>query len=519
MLFNSYPFIFCFLPVTLVCFFLIARKSHHLASAWLTLASFAFYGWWNPNFVALLLLSIVFNFTVGMRIANLQANAINAAKRWLVFGVTIDLALLGYYKYTGFLIANWNALTSDQTLSPNIALPLGISFFTFTQIAFLADAYQGLVRERRPIHYALFVTWFPHLLAGPVLHHKEMMPQFGKTKTYQLDWQNLAVGFTMFFFGLFKKVGIADGIAKYVHAPFEAAATGEMVPLLDAWGGALAYTFQLYFDFSGYSDMAIGLSLLFGVKLPLNFNSPYKAASIIDFWRHWHMTLSRFLRDYLYIPLGGNRHGNGRRYFNLTITMLLGGLWHGANWTFVIWGGLHGICLLINHAWRSCSVRGQLAKIVPRSISYVTSLFLTFGIVVIGWVFFRADNLTAARVMLEGMAGLHGIVMPYDWQDSFGSIGEWLSLQGVEFRHSETFGGNRQMHRIMLCLFIVWIAPNTQQIMGRFQPALGMPAVSPSVKHWWLWQPTTAWASVMILIATLSILWLTEVSEFIYFQF
>ena len=398
MLFNSYPFLFVFLPVTLAGFFLIARASHTLAAGWLTLASLAFYGWWNPAYVGLLALSIAFNFAVGAQIARRAGTDRAAAKRWLVFGVAVDLALLGYYKYTGFLLGNWNELTGAGVPVPDIALPLGISFFTFTQIAFLADAYQGLVREYRPVHYALFVTYYPHLIAGPVLHHKEMMPQFGHAATYRWDWENLAVGFTVFFIGLFKKTVLADGIAEYGRAPFAAAAAGQPLPLLDAWGGALAYTFQLYFDFSGYSDMAIGLSRMVGVRLPLNFDSPYKAASIIDFWRRWHMTLSRFLRDYLYIPLGGNRKGLRRTYANLAIVMLLGGLWHGAKWTFVAWGADHGLLLALER-WRG---KRALYGTLPRPVR----IGATFVLMLFSWVLFRSESLTAAGHYFAAMLGL-----------------------------------------------------------------------------------------------------------------
>ena len=311
MLFNSYEFIFGFLPIVFLGFLWLASVSHFLAAGWLTLASLFFYGWWNPAYVGLLLGSIVFNFMIGVSIGRASGQGQRRRARWLLTaGVTGDLALLGYYKYADFFLRNVDALAGTHYAGLGIVLPLGISFFTFTQIAYLADAYQGKAREYRFVHYALFVTYFPHLIAGPVLHHKEMMPQFALASTYRLRWENIAVGLTIFMIGLFKKTVLADGIADYVGPVFSAHASGARLPILDAWGGALAYTFQLYFDFSGYSDMAIGLSRLFGVRLPLNFHSPYKAVNIIEFWRRWHMTLSRFLRDYLYFPLGGNRRGS-----------------------------------------------------------------------------------------------------------------------------------------------------------------------------------------------------------------
>lgn len=267
--------------------------------------------------------------------------------------------------------------------SLNIILPIGISFYTFTQIAFLVDTYQEKVNEYRFIHYLLFVTYFPHLIAGPVLHHKEMMPQFADSRIYKFSTTDFAVGLTIFCIGLAKKVLIADNLAPYANPLFSGA---DAPSLFIAWGGVLAYTFQLYFDFSAYSDMAIGLSRLFGVKLPLNFNSPYKATNISEFWGRWHMTLSRFLMDYLYIPLGGNRTGIIRRYRNLITVMLLGGLWHGAGWNFVIWGGLHGVYLIIHHGW------GKLSELLNFPVNLVlwrlTATSITFLSVCFAWVFF-----------------------------------------------------------------------------------------------------------------------------------
>ncbi|MGH9648052.1 MAG: MBOAT family O-acyltransferase, partial [Bryobacteraceae bacterium] len=352
MLFNSYPFLLGFLPVTLFGFFAIGQSSRRLAAAWLAFASLVFYGWWNPIYVLLLAASIAFNYTLGVRIARARHRADGAAKRWVVLAVAVNLAVLGYFKYANFFVDNFASVARFHPDIAKIVLPLGISFYTFTQIAFLFDAYRGKVIEFNPVHYALFVTYFPHLIAGPILHHAEMMPQFRQRAIYRVNAENFAVGLTIFAIGLFKKTVLADGIAPFVGPLFSTAASSPP-SFLDAWGGALTYTCQLYFDFSGYSDMAIGLSRLFGVVLPLNFDSPYKAANIIDFWRRWHMTLSRFLRDYVYFGLGGNRHGLARRYINLFVTMLLGGLWHGAGWTFVAWGALHGVYLMINHAWRA----------------------------------------------------------------------------------------------------------------------------------------------------------------------
>jgi alginate O-acetyltransferase complex protein AlgI len=519
MLFNSYEFILGYLPLTFLGFFLLARVSHFLAASWLTLASVFFYGWWNPAYIGLLLGSIVFNFMAGTAIGRAVARGqVRLAGLLLAAGVGGDLALLGYYKYADFFLSNYNAVTGAELPLPGIILPLGISFFTFTQIAFLVDTWEGKVREYRFVHYALFVTYFPHLIAGPVLHHKEMMPQFALATTYRMHWENVAVGLTIFFIGLFKKTVLADGIAQYVGPVFSAHETGARLPLLDAWGGALAYSFQLYFDFSAYSDMAIGLSLLFGVRLPLNFHSPYKAVNIVDFWRRWHMTLSRFLRDYLYIPLGGNRRGAGRRYLNLMVTMLLGGLWHGANWTFVVWGGLHGLYLMVNHAWHALKRRLGITGF-GRGGRWAGRVF-TFLAVVVAWVFFRAESLDDALYVIRGMVGLNGVVFPYRWLEKLGATGQWLAAQGVEFQNLPTFKGGGQINFLLVAFIIVWAMPNTQQILGRYRPALGLPADVPlSGERRWQWRPTRGWLAAGIATAVVALLSISELSEFIYFQF
>ena len=284
MLFNSYFFIFVFLPATLTVFFALGRgREQRAAIAWLVAASLFFYGWWNPAYLGLIIASILFNFTIGAIVGGQRR--LGVKKSALTFGIAANLSVLAYYKYAGFFLANLNAALGSVYSVGEIILPLGISFFTFTQIAFLVDAYRGEAREYKFLHYALFVTYFPHLIAGPVLHHKEIMPQFGHSSIYRFDALNFSAGLTYFVLGLFKKAVIADSIAGFATPVFAAAATGAPLSMLDAWGGALAYTFQLYFDFSGYSDMAIGLALMMGVRLPLNFDSPYKAVNIIDFWR------------------------------------------------------------------------------------------------------------------------------------------------------------------------------------------------------------------------------------------
>src|ERR1700761_5838068 len=401
MLFNSYPFIFVFLPVVLVGYFAANRLGAQAPVLWLALASLAFYAFGNWPFVALLLASIAFNYFIGFLLVSRHLS-----DRWrcavLTAGVAGDLATLGVFKYAGFLVANFNAVFSTS-FAVNILLPVGISFYTFTQIAFLVDAYRGKVAHYALPHYALFVTYFPHLIAGPILHHRDMIPQFESDRSKRPNPRLILYGLIIFGIGLSKKTVLADGIQPLVALAFHQAS-----PSFDqAWIGALAYTFQLYFDFSGYSDMAIGISLMFGIFLPLNFNSPYKASSIVDFWRRWHMTLSQFLRDYLYIPLGGNRRGRVLRYVNLMVTMLLGGLWHGAAWTFVVWGALHGAYLCINHAWSNFG-----PSVSPRftRVANAAAFALTFVSVVIAWVFFRADSISSATFVLSRMADPTNIV-------------------------------------------------------------------------------------------------------------
>jgi alginate O-acetyltransferase complex protein AlgI len=395
MLFNSYQFIFLFLPVTLAGYFVLGKFDNRAPVLWVALASLVFYSVSNWQFVPLLLASVAFNYIVGSLL--IQAR-LHTATRLTVLtgGVVVDLLVLGYFKYAGFFASNLNA-TFSTALTVNILLPVGISFYTFTQIAFLVDAHRGQVARYRLPLYALFVTYFPHLIAGPILHHKDIIPQFEHGSSKHPSSHMILCGLIIFSIGLFKKTCLADAIQ-----PFVALAFGPAPPSFDqAWIGALAYTFQLYFDFSGYSDMAIGISLMFGIFLPLNFNSPYKATNIIDFWRRWHMTLSQFLRDYLYFALGGNRRGVVLRYVNLMITMVLGGLWHGAAWTFVAWGALHGGYLCINHAWNSYGP--NIPPSYARSAN-VAAFIVTFLAVAIAWVFFRADSLASAVSIVSKMA-------------------------------------------------------------------------------------------------------------------
>jgi len=513
-LFNSYSFLLIFLPITVLGFFLVGRLGKAAGAGWLAACSLFFYGWWDYRYLFLLVASIGANYLVGGYIARHSACA--KGRLALTMAVAANLLLLCYYKYADFFLSTSNAILGTDWPILGIILPIGISFFTFTQIAFLADAYAGKVTEYRFIYYVLFVTYFPHLIAGPVLHHKEMMPQFDEDRNYRPDAANFAIGLTILPIGLAKKVLIADNLAGYA-APAFALGTDEPT-FFFAWGGALAYTFQLYFDFSGYSDMAIGLSRLFGVRLPLNFNSPYKSHNIAEFWRRWHMTLSRFLRDYLYIPLGGNRHGTLRRQTNLITTMVLGGLWHGAGWNFVIWGGLHGGFLVINQLWQNLCRRMPFS--LPPQLSRFLGITLTFLCVVFAWVYFRAPDLSTANRLIAGMLGGFGAAIPEPILSRLGPLKALVEQLGIR---SYLGGGAFFVETwswIALGGLVAFLAPNTQEIMGRFDPALPEEGRAQlSLPPHLAWAPQRRNAMAMGLLFALGVLALSRPTEFLYFQF
>lgn len=528
MLFNSYEFLFLFLPVTFAVYFWVARKGREPAIVWLVLASLFFYGWWKPAYLLLLLASTAANFGFGLILGQSHRLRKPAASRfWLTTGVVFNLALLGYFKYANFAVDSLNTIANTHFHLETVILPLAISFFTFQQIAYLVDAFQGQAREYRFTHYALFVTFFPQLIAGPIVHHRDMLPQFMQPGALSPRTQHIAIGLSIFALGLFKKTVLADGVAQYATPAFSAAAAGDSLTFFEAWGGALAYTLQLYFDFSGYSDMAIGAARLFGIVLPVNFHSPYKASNIIEFWRRWHMTLSTFLRDYLYVALGGNRSGKFKRYRNLMLTMLLGGLWHGAGWTFVAWGALHGLYLCINHAWRHMVSHLFPAPLLPRILSASLSWALTFLAVVIGWVFFRAGSVDAAAAILKGMAGLNGIALPNALAARLGSLWPALESLGVQ---TYLGGGTHFILNwlwVLALLPIVVVMPNTQEIMRNFFPGMHLHHAKPenevhplpAIKNQLIWRPSAPWAVIAGVLAGLGVLAMTSISEFLYFQF
>jgi alginate O-acetyltransferase complex protein AlgI len=500
MLFNSYIFLLLFLPCTMLGFFLIGgRGQKEAAIGWLVCASLFFYAWWKPAYLAIIVLSMMFNFGIGAAIREREGRR---RKALLIVGMSANLALLGYYKYAHFFIQNLNQLVGAEWSVQTILLPLAISFFTFQQIAYLVDCYRNQCGEYSFLHYSLFVTFFPQLIAGPIVHHREMMPQFAGKNVFRVDFEHLSVGFTLFAFGLFKKVVLADSLANYATPVFIAAEAGVAISALEAWGGALAYTFQLYFDFSGYSDMAIGLARLFGIRLPQNFNSPYKARNIIEFWRRWHITLSRFLRDHIYIPLGGNRTGESRRYVNMFATMLLGGLWHGAGWTFVIWGALHGLYLTINHGWQQWRKRRPRARPASAFMRDWLPRIVTFLAVVLAWVLFRAESFSGAMVVISSMLGSNGLHLS---EFSINNLAEW----------------DDGFLLIGIAALIAWFLPNTQQIMRRHRPIIEEPdAVNErGLNRFFGHSFTYGWCLITAAVFAYATIRISKGGEFLYFNF
>ncbi len=492
MLFNSYVFILLFLPVTVILFHGLRRLGWARAAIFcLVAASFLFYAWWDFRYLFLLLALMGIDVLLAGRILYWRERRRGRAKALLILGLAINLGALAYYKYANFFVDNLNALFGFELALRAIVLPIGISFFTFQKIAFLVDLYQGKVTRFRPMDYALFVTFFPQLIAGPIVHHSEMMPQFARLG--RVPPELVLLGVSIFIIGLAKKVLLADSAALYASPGFNAVAAGTHLDLVAAWSTVLAYTGQIYFDFSAYSDMAIGIGLLFGIRLPVNFDSPYKSLSIVEFWRRWHITLSRFLRDYLYIPLGGNRHGRRRRYLNLYLTMVLGGIWHGAGWTFFTWGALHGVYLIINHGWHRVRDRLGLAAFAQRTPFRVGAWLATFLAVMLAWVFFRAADQATAYDMLRSLAGWHGV----------GGVDDGFALAVP-----------------IALLLLALLLPNTQQITGYVGPkgthGTHRPEGAASRLRWRL---TAPWAVYLGILLALCLMALSRVSEFIYFQF
>ncbi len=486
MLFNSYEFIFFFLPITFFIYFYLNKKRlTELSKGFLVFASLFFYSWWNIAYLPLILASMLFNYAIGKQLSRYEKKKRCCSKKALLtIGIVFNLGLLGYFKYSDFFITNFNSVFGAEVPLLHLLLPLAISFYTFQQIAYLVDSYRSETKEYDFLNYAIFVTFFPQLIAGPIVHHAEMMPQFANVRNKVKNYHNIALGLFIFSMGLFKKVVIADSFAVWATKGFDIT---EKLDMVQAWITSLSYTFQLYFDFSGYTDMAIGIALLFNIKLPINFNSPYKATSIQDFWRRWHMTLSRFLKDYVYIPLGGNRKGETRTYINLFATFLLGGIWHGAGWTFVLWGALHGIALMIHRFWQKLGFK----------MHNLLAWFITFNFLNITWVFFRAKEFDDALKVLHGMF-LGTIILPTPIESKLSFLKQW----GIQF------GGGwleevKKDPMIAIWLFLgfvlVLVFKNSMQLRDKFKPNI--------------------FYMISTVLFFLTIFLLYRKSEFIYFNF
>jgi alginate O-acetyltransferase complex protein AlgI len=538
MLFNSYEFILGFLPLVVGLFYVFGRVSRTAALRWVIFASLVFYAWWRPLNVAIILPSIIINYVLARQLVKLvqDETKARAARVTLIAGILFNVAFLGYFKYTNFLVGATNDVFGTSFIFNQVILPLGISFITFQKIAFLIDVHGKRVTSFRFADYALFVLFFPQLIAGPIVHYREMMPQF-QNATCRFDRINFAVGLTLFCFGLFKKAFLADGIAPYVTPIYERAAHGDPVSLVPALMAALGFTLQIYFDFSGYSDMAIGIGRLFGVRLPANFDSPLRATSIIDYWLRWHMTLTRFLTAYIYNPMSlwltrrrmsrglpplGGRNTTLSAFITLLafptiVTMAVSGIWHGAGYTYIVWGLLHGAMLSINHGWRLLQTKLGRARAAPSRAALAGSFLLTFTCIVVAMVLFRAPTIKGAGGIFAGILGRNGIGFPASIYEHLGPLHDVLEWTGggpeawwgaVDFIALSAY--------LVALLAIALLAPNTGQILARYEPALGLKTGGLTRLSW---TPSLKWALAVAIVAFAAILRLGGPSEFLYWQF
>lgn len=438
MLLTSTAFIFAFLPLAVICYWLLIHSPlKNFVGPFICLISLVFYSWNNLAYFLVIAASICVNFCLGSFMARHKAGRL-----WLILGITFNLAFLGWFKYYNFALDILSSLGSTSFQAKELLLPVGISFYTFQQIAWLVDIQNGKLGDSAPrfIDYCCFVTFFPQLMAGPIVHHAEMMPQFHVAPAKGIDWEDIFNGITLFSIGLAKKLLIADNLAPVADSCFDAAPS---LTFLEAALASVTYTLQLYFDFSGYCDMAIGCGLLFNIKLPLNFDSPLRAASIQEFWHRWHITLSRWLRDYLYIPLGGNRKGAGRTLANIFLTFLLGGIWHGAAWTFALWGAMHGAAMGIHRVWKGAGLK------LPR----LPAIVITFIFVSVAFTVFRSRNCERLGKFMDGLAGFNG----------FGIRMELFAQRALESLWQQSF--SLYLAGLAFCLALVFCAPNAARIL------------------------------------------------------
>jgi alginate O-acetyltransferase complex protein AlgI len=542
MLFNSAEFLFGFTPVAVLGFYLLGRFSRVSAIRWLIAVSLVFYGWWRPLNVLIIGPSILINY--GLARVLLRLNESEQARQWsqaiLLLGILFNVAFLGVFKYTDFITGTVNDVFGANFVLLHIILPLGISFITFQKIAFLVDVQAGRIKSFTFQDYCTFVLFFPQLIAGPIVHYREMMPQF-HTTSCRFNQENVAVGLTLLLFGLFKKVVLADKMAPLVTPIYEHATSGANISFLTAWMAAVGFTLQIYFDFSGYTDMALGLARLFGIKLPPNFNSPLRAASIIDFWLRWHMTLTRFLTAYVYNPLAltltrrrlakglpglGGRNTTMGAFVSLLVvptilTMCISGLWHGAGYGFVVWGLLNGIYITINHAWRLAAARLWKDRRSYDRLMRPAGQLVTFITVCATMIFFRAPTITSAIDLLKGIAGLNGLGLPQDLLGRLGPVAGILhGINGVAGSGQDLMITGKW---ICLLLVIALALPNTLQILDRYEPALG---IRPSANKLSIgkirvleWSPSLPWAIAVSAIAAIAFVYIGGPSEFLYWQF
>ena len=482
MLFNSYEFIFLFLPITLIIYFTLNRYGkNNIAKGWLVIASLYFYSYFHLSYLYLILSSIIVNYFIGNKL-NHKSLTGKERKIWMVIGVIFNLGLLGYFKYYDFFVENINIVLKTNFTLLHILLPLGISFFTFQQLSFIIDSYNEKSMKYDFLNYCLFVTFFPQLIAGPIVLPNEMLPQFEDKRNKLINYENMNRGLYMFSIGLAKKVIIADTIANFANAGFDKMGT---LNIIEAWMTSISYTLQLYFDFSGYCDMAMGIALMFNIVLPLNFNSPYKSTNIQEFWKRWHMTLGRFMTNYLYIPLGGNRLGERKTLRNLFIVFMTSGIWHGAGWNFVIWGCLHGICILIHRVWKNSG----------RKMNKLLGWFITINLVNIFWVFFRAETLNGALKVLKGMfnyKSLITVVLEMEQKNN---------LMRIYQEIKDIFGANEIDIAILLfATIIIFLLNNTFNIVN---------SLKINIKN----------CFIVAFFFSISICYFNGISNFLYFNF
>ncbi|MEP1471057.1 MAG: MBOAT family O-acyltransferase [Halieaceae bacterium] len=512
MLFNSIEFLFFFLPIVLFGFIALQRLGgYRLVMLWLILSSLFFYGWWNPVYLWLLGLSVTVNYSIGRMLATHVGTRKNAL---LVIGIAFNLALLGYFKYGNFFIETISVLESVSFNFSQIILPLAISFYTFQQITYLVDTSKGLTDEHDFLEYCLFVCFFPQLIAGPIVHHREMLQQFKGLGSAQNNWRNCSIGLSILVIGLFKKVVIADSFALFSTPVFAIAESGQALNASEAVAGTFSYAMQLYFDFSGYSDMAIGLACMFGLKLPVNFYSPYRARNISDFWRMWHATLSRFLRDYVYTPLGGFLCSTRRQRINLFLTMFVGGIWHGAGWTFFFYGIAHGVYVVIHQLWR-VKVSGPLGLVGNEWYQRGAQLF-TFLIVAFTLVLFRAESLAAAGFVYQGLLNTETWWFSSAYLATLKNTNIFAiaELSGLEINAMLIVFGS-----VCLAIAACWTLPSTWQLFQTFDVAYDKPPTGRKAVIQLSWAPSLPWAIFMAFLLIGCCLNLTQVSEFLYFQF